>query len=200
MFSTKYGLQQAVLNGQKVQTRRIVRLPEDKTQDYWNPVKGVDDKGQVFFTFDSINGKHRYIYPHFQLGEVVAIAQAYRNIVLTDPIFFEGLRQEPGWNNKMFVVAKYMPKCILITDIQIERLQDITDMDCCKEGVERWFDSYIVPGIMEQGKCNVCFDTPRDAFASLINKTCGRGTWDRNPYVYAYSFNLIPDFIICPLP
>ena len=35
------------------------------------------------------------------------------------------------------------------------------------------------------------FFTPRAAFASLIDKVSGKGTWEENPYVFVYSFQLI---------
>lgn len=35
------------------------------------------------------------------------------------------------------------------------------------------------------------FDTPREAFASLIDRVSGKGTWDRNPFVFVYDFELV---------
>ena len=82
-----------------------------------------------------------------------------------------------------------MPYRILFTDIRVERLQDISEEDCLREGVEKWIDCYIVSGIMENhGKNNVCFDTPREAFAALIDRISGRGTYQRNPRVFVYEF------------
>ena len=92
----------------------------------------------------------------------------------------------------MFVRADLMEETIRITDIQLQRLNNITDEDCLKEGVEKWIDCYIVAGIMENhGKNNVCFDTPREAFAALIDRISGKGTWERNPWVYVYTFELL---------
>ena len=85
-----------------------------------------------------------------------------------------------------------MEETIRITDIQLQRLNNITDEDCLKEGVEKWIDCYIVSGIMENhGKNNVCFDTPREAFAAHIDRISGKGTWQRNPWVYVYTFELL---------
>lgn len=33
--------------------------------------------------------------------------------------------------------------------------------------------------------------TPREAFAALIDKVSGRGTWESNPYVVVYGFELV---------
>ena len=35
------------------------------------------------------------------------------------------------------------------------------------------------------------FDTPREAFAALIDKVSGKGTWESNPYVWVYEFELM---------
>ena len=39
--------------------------------------------------------------------------------------------------------------------------------------------------------CGNCFNTPREAFAHLIDKVSGKGTWDKNPYVFVYDFELV---------
>jgi len=70
-------------------------------------------------------------------------------------------------------------------------MQDISDEDCLREGVERWLDGYIVSGLMERsGRNNRVFDTPREAFAALIDRINGRGTWHDNPWVVAYTMDL----------
>ena len=35
------------------------------------------------------------------------------------------------------------------------------------------------------------YRTPKDAFSSLIDKVSGKGTWDSNPYVYVFTFELV---------
>ena len=205
MFNDRFGLTEAVLAGRKTMTRRTFKLPDElTTRLICNPVMSIDDRGKVYFTFDCIDSKQRDIYPHYQIGEVIAIAQRYQDIPLdtlmqrrmdgkTDRWPFESLlRQSHGWTNKQGVIASLMPHRIRITGIKVERLQDISDEDCLREGVEKWINCYIVAGIMEHGgKNNARFDTPRQAFAALINRVSGRGTWEMNPWVFAYEFQLI---------
>ena len=38
---------------------------------------------------------------------------------------------------------------------------------------------------------NSKYKTYYDAFGGLIDKTCGKGTWAKNPWVYCYTFKLI---------
>lgn len=99
-----------------------------------------------------------------------------------------------GWTNKMFVKVNLMPNYIKITGIKVERLQDISDEDCLKEGIyEDSGDDEFPPSIFYEfeGNKDDGFDTPREAFAALIDKVSGKGTWESNPYVWAYEFELM---------
>ena len=91
----------------------------------------------------------------------------------------------------MLTKAELMPHQIRITGIKCERLQDISEEDCMKEGIlgDVEYDKYEVYGLFFFSYDG--FDTPREAFASLIDKVSGRGTWKRNPWVVAYEFELV---------
>ena len=199
MFNDRYGLTQSVLEGKKTMTRRIIK-------GNFEDVKAYHANGGWHFIADTDEGDSVELKPQYEIGERVATAQAYKNDdVLNYNAYNEdgtaredGLQrhkeilESKGYRNKMFVKAEYMPHRIRITNIKVERLQAISDEDCLKEGVEKWMDCYIVSGIMENlGKNNVCFDTPREAFAALIDRISGKGAWQRNPWVIAYTFELV---------
>lgn len=171
-FNDKYGLTQAVLEMRKTMTRRFVPCE----------VHPFDTKENLLK------------YSRYKIGEEVAIAQRYSDVENLPfdrkyDIEREG-KERAGWNNKMFVEAIYMPHRIRITDIKVERLQDISDEDCLKEGICKAYYMgngrryYMMP---ESG---VCYLTPREAFAALIDKVSGKGTWKKNPFVFAYCFEL----------
>ena len=215
MFNDRYGLTKAVLEGKKTMTRRII--PDIEID--WNrrgvvtlPVGGFEHD-VLFMDVRKIlpyMGRSDYpaptkYQPRYERGEEVAVAQCYKDIDHRGIVSYEDAsdiqpgmvrpipaQESAGWTNKMFVRADLMEETIRITDIQLQRLNNITDEDCLKEGVEKWIDCYIVSGIMEnQGKNNVCFDTPREAFTALIDRISGKGTWQRNPWVYVYTFELL---------
>ena len=215
MFNDRYGLTQAVLEGKKTMTRRII---PDIESDWVRrgrvtlPVGGFEND-VLFMNVRSIlpdagisdySAPAKY-QPRYERGEELAVAQCYKDIDYRGIVAYEDAsdiqpgmvrpipaQESAGWTNKMFVRADLMEETIRITDIQLQRLNNITNEDCLKEGVEKWIDCYIVSGIMEnQGKNNVCFDTPREAFAALIDRISGKGTWQRNPWVYAYTFELL---------
>lgn len=98
-----------------------------------------------------------------------------------------------GWLNKMFVKADLMIFRIRITNINAERLQDVSDEDCFKEGIEFCYNAkhFYVNYNPTIGSRIWLAETPRKAFAALIDQISGKGTWDSNPYVFVYEFELV---------
>ena len=123
------------------------------------------------------------------------MAQAYNDFYNDecDPrIFPDGA----GWSNKMFVRADLMPHYICITNVRVERLQDISDEDCIKEGVCKWTKDkelykYDLADGFEMFEWRDKPRTPREAYAALIDRISGNGTWESNPYVFVYDFELV---------
>lgn len=202
MFNDKYGLTQAVLDGRKTMTRRIIKCPRTFRGEWvagFNVHVRQSDKKVIcwpcMYDADEQEFDGGEILPRYKVGEVVAIAQSYKEIA--DEFRAHQciqLSKLPGWKNKMFVSADLMPHHIRITNVKIERLQAISDDECIKEGVyEDSGDDQFPPSIFYEFEWNKDdgFDTPREAFAALIDKVSGRGTWDNNSYVFAYEFELI---------
>lgn len=92
-----------------------------------------------------------------------------------------------------------MPHHIRITDVKVERLQSISDDDIMREGIrkESFADGCMFcysKAYMRDGNRLVepiYNSTPRRAFASLMYKIIGGRTWESNPWVVAYSFELV---------
>ena len=205
MFNDKYGLTQAVLERRKIQTRRIIKLqPPYEKFDIAFPVFEEEDwhTNPLYGAFCWVNKDNPeehtdWIKPMFKEGEVVAVAQSYKDAGIEDVTDKDGFLYHTfaiaGWDNKMFVRADLMPHQIRITNIRIQRLQDISDEDCLKEGIE-WdgiASQYYVNYKKETGCKTFLGKTPCEAFAHLIDKVSGKGTWDSNPYVWVYDFKLI---------
>lgn len=190
MFNDRYGLTQAVLDGRKTMTRRIateLNHPNITDISEW----GVDNDGYAMLLITYETRLQKDVYPHFQIGEEVAVAQRYKDIIHQCDWVGKLLYQDhPGWTNKMFVCADLMPHRIRITNIKVERLQDISDVDAIKEGIYDAND-FLNPGAYTYFGSTNTFKTPREAFAALIDRISGKGTWERNPLVYAYEFELI---------
>ena len=201
MFNDQYGLTKAVLEGRKTQTRRFIN-PQP-------PVNGCELAWLIDST-DKNDKKHEnpckwlfngeevsnFFKPSFKVGDIAAIAQCYNDIpniysliTMLDPPL-----KNAGWRNKMFVKPSLMPYSIRFKDVRSERLQDITDNDCLKEGIVSytkdetvnkysWINSRVPWADMPR--------SPREAFANLIDRVNRRGTWDSNPWVWRYEFELV---------
>ena len=219
MFSERFGLQQSVLDGTKDMTRRICgmtlhRKTKDGTMEEIEPDDMfIASDGTALFQI----GRNGYRVPKenqpaYKVGEEIAIAQPYKQCWdiyqkqwesyndpsswrTPDAILGDSVQETAGWTNKMFVKAEYMPHAIRIKSIKAERLQSISEADIMREGIHEgefmntwdkyYFDEWgDVPN-------HITFKTPRLAFQSLIDKVCKRGTWKRNPWVYAYEFELV---------
>lgn len=201
MFNDKYGLTQAVLEGRKTQTRRIVEKEFFTLQ--WDVRDNTLVVENEFGEFVDIRNTK---FCMFKVGEIVAIAQSYKEIgfepnqkLYRSVPYIDGYKQETalsqkGWNNKMFVASNLMPHHIRITNVRIERLQDISDEDCLKEGVQKMLTGceYYQYSFYDndKGLWNN-YKTPREAFAHLINKVSRKDVWKENPYVFVYDFELI---------
>lgn len=198
MFNNKYGLTRAVLEGRKTQTRRIAFKQ--------NGFIVIEDKDIHLQKLDNgqcscLLGDYKFLTAKYRIGETLAIAQKYEDLIKDDEFYrlcgkngmpLECIKYERGCNNKMFVRADLMPHHIRITRIRVERLQDISDEDCLKEGVLKAY-----PGGLEgihylvHGLTNSHYRTAQAAYGALIDRISGKGTWASNPYVFVYEFYLI---------
>ena len=199
MFNDRYGLTQAVLDGRKTMTRRLINLCENDLH-----FMKISDRGEYLFcSKTALDGA----FPRYKVGEILAVAQSYHELNKSGyvaPRWCEHTcESSAGYENKMFVRADLMPHRIRITNIKVERLQDISDEDCMKEG--------LTIASVNNGQGNYGYHTEynlvyydnfgrtkiiggrnvREAFADLIDRVCGRGTWDINPYVFVYEFELL---------
>lgn len=215
MFNDRYGLTQAVLDEKKTMTRRIIKGD-------FEDIKVYNANGDWFFIAETKDGDSVEIKPAYQIGEEVAIAQEYQMLrwPALPGIDWKAIVNEvthsKGWKNKMFVKAKYMPHRIRITNIKVEKLQDISIGDCLREGIihvnwrqylkqdiddyspqpykdhELWtlpiFEENFLDSWAEQKQGEFAAKSADTAFAVLIDRISGRGTWQRNPWVFVYGF------------
>lgn len=205
LFNDRYALTKSVLYGTKISTRRIIKAPRkrngvvigdfqvDRGQNWWDVVL-VDEDGYEL-------EKNPQLMPLYHMRETVAIAQSYKTIYddMDDngkkEIYRNLLGKMPGWNNKMFVKASLMPHHITITGIYPERLQDITEEDCEKEGIVVDYiirnETRVKQALFPDTKTRkiISFDTSKEAFHGLIDRL-DKNMWNDNPFVWVYMFKL----------
>lgn len=219
-FNEPYGLQEAVLKRLKTMTRRSEKGFENLEEGnfYFNKARCeiylYGEKGTIIETI-----KTRYkigeVVAIRQRYRDIAEDMFFINAIAADGHCVNAMKHDAGWDNKMFVKAAYMPHHIRITDLKVERLKDISKEDCLREGIDEdyaegtalyWWSvphegisweeykkrNYELARHELNGETGSYFwDTPQGAFAALIDKVSGKGTWDRNLFMPAYTFELI---------
>ena len=165
LFNTKYGLESAVLNGEKTRTWRADKKPRYEV-------------GEVV----AIKQCYKEVCDYFRKQD----NRKYLDFIA----LYSG---QVGWRNKMFVKNELMPHQIRITAVKKCRLQDLTDEECLREGIIKQvirpfykdLDAY------RFSNSNRMYAMPKQAFADLINKLNGKGYWESNPDGYAYEFEIV---------
>lgn len=148
---------------------------------------------------------HRELNTRYKKGDIVYIPEPYR---IVDDCIHSYLAKDGkqicfkyshncqncginlGFKNQNRMPECYAQQFAEITDVRVERLQDISDEDCLKEGVSKRFSE----GLKwhQYGmKGNERYGTPIEAFAALIDKVSGKGTWEKNSWTEVYEFKLI---------
>lgn len=220
MFNDDYGLTQAVIDEIKTMTSRLARLPEEIEKDvcFGNLIETDKDK-QVFELIDKEGDVIYYLDIPYQVGEVVAVSQAYKDLnyclsamerCMIKP--FGSPMEHPGWNNKMFVSAGIMKHHIEFTSVKFERLRSILDADCFKEGIvgcsypvydengyKETVRGYTVRAFAEDignpwsdnNPLHFIGDTPKTAFIVLCSKLFGKQLLKSNPFTLRYTFKKV---------
>lgn len=208
MFNDRFLLTDAVLRGEKTQTRRMIKpqpiLTEHAGFKWKNYLYGLGfNKKETYKNF------LRSIKTPYKVGEIVAVAQNYKDA----GIHFEDLAKDAdmlsikskvnGFSNKMFVKSELMPHRIKITNVRVQRLQEITDEECLLEGVREIEVSNNWGNSTTHTECSIIYydhkgltkelrgRTPKEVYSILIDKIHGYGTWESNPWVFVYDFEIL---------
>lgn len=212
MFDDGCGLTMLTLKGVKTRTSRIVpRLPESFIRPIGLIMTGPH-KGWFEYLYGA--GAHGMFKPPYQIGEKIAVAQSYRTLLESEylPTKIENQviamveQDHKGVGNKMYVRADLMAHYITVTGLRMERLQYISDEDIMREGVVKSMigcknletgaegDFAFLTVSRKNGKTTTTYNvrtTAREAFSGLIDKVCGKGVWEWNPWIWAVDYKLV---------
>ena len=231
----------AILDGRKTQTRRIVKNMPKEADIITCSTLDLDENGHLWCFFGSSDlpadpGGYETIaeakYPYGQVGDVLWVRETWTHtgtdvwtvadaMLATDgKVLYRATDAEPCVG--CWFPSIHMPKwaCRLrleVTDIRVERVQDISEEDAIAEGLAfadgnhkrglMWtgrgyhgagFDkdkapTYHVPDEQGRCRCNVAGKTPAQcAFRELwdsINSKRGFG-WDQNNWVWVIRFKV----------
>lgn len=88
---------------------------------------------------------------------------------------------EANWRPAIFMPRKFSRLTLRLTDVRVERLQEISEADAIAEG--------IAPVSLYQLDCESI--PPSHRFRDLWNSINGPDSWDANPWCWVLSFNVI---------
>ena len=183
LFNTE--MVRAILDGRKACTRRLPRKQiEEKYLEYEEWVCAVAQPGSTWLSEKEFYEE----YPPYQLGDILYVRETWRGLPVNEaghfrghPIYYyraDGDLRPEGWRG-VWRPSIHMPKeaariWLKVTDVRVERLQDMTDDDAEAEG---------------------CFDYTSTAlgFPDVWDSTIKKSNldsygWDANPWVWVIKF------------
>ena len=192
----------ALLAGTKTQTRRVV-----KPQPEWLPeVRETRRTDGFVWPIGALGqqcGAPLVKLPYGVPGDRLIVRETFRlpaeyddvkpSLVRSSaPVWYaaDG-RAEDGWGKTR--VSIHMPRwasrlTLKITDVRVERLQDISALDAMAEGL-----TWTAPGMWSVDRTlPIIGVNPRTVYAELWEHINGPDAWDANPWVWAVSFEVVP--------
>lgn len=163
----------AILEGRKTQTRRITRFSSSGRIELHGRQWHISDPNAI------------RACPYGQPGDRLWVRETWcRTAAGYTQYRADDKREQPYWTLLKWKPSIHMPRLasritLEITDVRVERLQDITHRDALSEGVE--YDVSKQDG------------SPLSRFENLWNSiNAKRGySWESNPFVWVLSFNVV---------
>ena len=184
LFNTE--MVRAILNGRKDATRRIVKgfIPDDAVWGYtaFTPKGYISCRG----TFADGYGEKFFKLP-CESGDILYVRETF---IQAAAHTFWYKADDKSWMSKdlLWKPSIHMPKeaariWLRVTDVRVERLQEMTGQDVLKEGL----NSHVHP------QASYFDGNQREMFEKLWNSTIKKSDldrygWDASPYVWVIEF------------
>lgn len=192
LFSTE--MVQAILDGRKTQTRRVC-----KPQPEIGLLRGDLDYQWYDTDWECAIHTGDGFEPKYEKGDILWIRETFVDVGEKADQYFNGVRFHYKANEDFvgcwpWKPSIHMPKAaarifLKVTDVRVERLQDISQEDAEAEGVKIDDDGLSCWNYL---KNNWDDFAPEDSFESLWQKINGKTyPWEANPWVWVYTFERI---------
>jgi len=199
----------ATIEGRKTMFRRIMKVQPLTESENWKlstlacttDNEAKKHKGKYHWSY-IVNCQYsdyyddRYFISRYRVWDQVYMKEPYFAFYGTEKVKYKyGIHYEDAsdliWKNPLFMPEKYARYYIEITSVRCERVQDISDEDCLKEGVRYFAGKFLNFVTYTSTNDYFEFKTPQEAYADLFDKINGKGAWESNPYVWVYSYQLV---------
>jgi hypothetical protein len=232
LFNTE--MVQAILDGRKIVTRRVIKTQYPIFDGLITDTTGSKHTiGKVRFSDGKCEGNNDYIKLPYQKRDILYVRetwlmQSMRNFDKTAKILFKAIPNEilsifkfsderyekfikffhkNGWKSPYFMPKEAARIFLKVTDVRVERLQDITEEQAIKEGIK--------PHEFQEGMLNEdgthkisglkiydyhdnsgTTNSAIKAFFHLWNSTIEKQDldkygWNANPFVWVYEFEIL---------
>lgn len=177
----------AIQDGEKTVIRRVIKGVPKCAEKVFK--KAIETKG--CFNITHKNGKKVIIRPPYKVGDFLYVQETWsedkHNYLYRADFPYEDLEKLKNimrWGSPKCMPRKAARKFLRVTDVRVERLQDITLEQICREGII-CEEPYILNGIEK-----------RYAFQSVWNSTVKKSDldkygWDANPWVWVIEFEKV---------
>lgn len=176
LFNTE--MVRAILDGRKSCTRRLIKHNVDAmlNSPYHKEHPEVEDKQII----------SKLCLPPYQPGDVLYVRETwsewtggYVYKAWSSPFPQAGAYLGEKWHPSIHMPKDAARIWLKVTEVRVERLQEISGEDLIKEGIDLFQSSYV----------RVAFDEFKNIWNSTIKKSdLDRYGWDANPYVWVIEF------------
>lgn len=172
----------AILEGRKTVTRRAVKFPRG-----WNPkFTGYIPDGAVLYGSNNIPAAKAPV----QVGDVLWVRETWSRME-TGQYLYKADNEKPisylGWRPSIHMPREAARIFLRVTDVRVERLQDITPDQIDAEGCKEWAYSATTGELLPSGPSwfKIAWDSTVKA------KNMSTYSWDANPWVWVVEFERI---------
>jgi hypothetical protein len=194
----------AILEGRKTQTRRVVKpQPGNDNRIRWPGRKNIvinirDDRVPQLCPYGQPGGRLWVRETHAIVPRTAYAMSDGADQVLRPDDSHDAAVFKAGWELSppgRWRPSIHMPRwasriTLEVTDVRVERLQDISEEDAKAEGVWKYGDE----DCWEIYTKTTSFGTscPRRSFESLWQSINGPDSWNANPWVWVIEFRRLP--------
>ena len=199
----------ALLAGRKTQTRRIIK-PQPKLAPHHEPVR-VESRGGGRWVWMVCTDRPAYQFAtgdwtsRIQTGDRLWVREAWAPLsalthndpgvqALADKGFYRADSGTVEGEISRWRPSIHMPRwasriTLHVTDVRVQRLQEISADDAIAEGIEAGTEDYRLAEWWAAHKDN---PPPAEigAYAMLWERINGKDSWEANPWVAAYTFTV----------
>lgn len=185
----------AIIAGRKTKTRRIVKPQPELDEDSGRVFSGHSPAKRS--PFDIHNWKDPYVecFSRWKVGDILWVRESFVYRSKHDKYYFKADHAEPntepyahsGWKPSIHMPKEAARIWLEVTEVKVERLQEISNEDAIAEGVNHGDQS---PKSIGGAIATMVLDA-RSEFFSLWTKINGEDSLDSNPWVWCITFKVL---------